>query len=220
MITFILFFTFVVGSIFGFSTHKFFLNKNEEEIKRNKIEEINEIFTELHRSMLSGKVKYKNRMNQACYLLSELDEYGVVEIVYMIDKKEIGIFKEGKCIYTSDLVDKEIVGNISNFIESVFKREISDVINVFGLVLSKSEFEKTFKIKYEDFEKFRESLFSSNFNSDIDLNITDVKKNKKEAEIKYFDVDEILDKISTHGLSSLTDEERLFLDNYSNEKGN
>lgn len=220
MITFILFFTFVVGVIFGFSTHKYFLNKNEEEIKRNKIEEINEIFTELHRSMLSGKVKYKNRMNQACYLLSELDEYGVVEIVYMIDKKEIGIFKEEKCIYTSDLVDGEIIKNISNFIESVFKKEISEVINVFGLTLSKNEFERTFKIKYEDFEKFRDNLFGSNFNSEIDLNITDVKKNKKEAEIKYFDVDEILDKISTHGLSSLTDEERLFLDNYSNEKGN
>jgi hypothetical protein len=220
MITFLLFFTFVVGVIFGFSTHKYFLNKNEEEIKRNKIEEINEIFTELHRSMLSGKVKYKNRMNQACYLLSELDEYGVVEIVYMIDKKEIGIFKEGKCIYTSDLVDGEIIINISNFIESVFKKEISEVINVFGLTLSKNEFERTFKIKYEDFEKFRDNLFGSNFNSEIDLNITDVKKNKKEDEIKYFDVDEILDKISTHGLSSLTKEERLFLDNYSNEKVN
>ena len=90
-------------------------------------------------------------------------------------------------------------------------------LNIF---FNNNEFERTFKIKYEDFEKFRDNLFGSNFNSEIDLNITDVKKNKKEDEIKYFDVDEILDKISTHGLSSLTKEERLFLDNYSNEKGN
>jgi hypothetical protein len=212
MITFFLFFTFVVGTILGFSIHKFFSKKVEEEEKKDKVDSINSVFSELLRSMLNGKVKYKNRMNQACYLLSELDEYGVVEVVYMIDKKEIGIFKEGKCIFTSDLVDREIINNISNFIESVFKREISDVINVFGLVLSKSEFERTFKIKFEDFEKFKESLFDTSNSEPI----------SEETDQKYYDVDEILDKISTHGLDSLTSEERLFLDNYSNEneKGN
>jgi hypothetical protein len=213
MIIFISFLAFTFGIFTGFSTYKFFMKKNEEELKKDQIEVLNSIYNQLLRSMLNGKVKYKNRVNQASYLLSELDEHGVVEVVYIMDKKEIGIFKDGKCIYVSDLVDKQIIINIADFIESVFKREINEVINVFGLTLSKTEFERTFKIKFEDFEKFKDNLFSSNSNSD--LNIIDLKIDKEE---KIFDVDEILDKISIHGISSLTNEERTFLDNYSNEK--
>lgn len=213
MIIFSSFLAFTFGIFIGFSVYKFFMKKNEEEVKKDQIEVLNSIFNQLLRSMLNGKVKYKNRVNQASYLLSELDEHGVVEVVYMMDKKEIGIFKEGKCIYVSDLVDKQIIRNISEFIESVFKREINEVVNVFGLTLSKTEFEKTFKIKFEDFEKFKDNLFNSN--SNLDMNIVDLNIDEEE---KVFDVDEILDKISIYGISSLTNEERTFLDNYSNEK--
>ena len=49
-------------------------------------------------------------------------------------------------------------------------------------------------------------------NSEIE-NINNINNNK-------FDIDEILDKISEHGMDVLTMEERLFLDNYGNKKGN
>jgi hypothetical protein len=76
--------------------------------------------------------------------------------------------------------------------------------------MSKKEFEKTFRIKFEDFNKLKNQMSSSSENSDIQDIITsnDIK----------FDIDEILDKISAYGIASLTLEERLFLDNYSNEK--
>ena len=44
-----------------------------------------------------------------------------------------------------------------------------------------------------------------------------IEKIKTENRRK-FNIDEILDKISSLGIASLTIEERLFLDNYSNEK--
>ena len=45
----------------------------------------------------------------------------------------------------------------------------------------------------------------------------EIEKIKTENRRK-FNIDEILDKISSLGIASLTIEERLFLDNYSNEK--
>jgi hypothetical protein len=45
----------------------------------------------------------------------------------------------------------------------------------------------------------------------------EIEKIKNENK-KRFNIDEILDKISSFGIASLTIEERLFLDNYSNEK--
>jgi hypothetical protein len=45
--------------------------------------------------------------------------------------------------------------------------------------------------------------------------VSDIEVFEKAVRVK---IDEILDKISSLGIASLTIEERLFLDNYSNEK--
>ena len=54
-------------------------------------------------------------------------------------------------------------------------------------------------------------------NHDIDKNEIDKIKSENK---KKFNLDDILDKISSSGIDSLTFEERVFLDNYSNEEGN
>ena len=63
-------------------------------------------------------------------------------------------------------------------------------------------------MKADDLKK----VFDPVIESEVDqINIENQKK---------FDIDDILDKISATGIASLTIEERIFLDNYSNEKRN
>jgi hypothetical protein len=200
---------FTLGLYLGLRLQKIFSQHLENNERKKLIEKVNNVYLNLLSQMMSGNVKFKSRINQICYLVSEIENEGVVEVVYMIDRKDVAIFKDGKCIYTSDIANKEIISNISEFIESTFRSEIMDVVNVLGLVMSKIEFEKTFKIKFEDFQTLKGKI-----------NISDVEDIIADNDIIKFDVDEILDKISAFGIHSLTLEERLFLDNYSNEKGN
>lgn len=198
---------FIIGFLGGIKIFKFLSDKEKSLEEKRKVDEINDIYKDLLNSLINGKVRFKTRVNQICHLISELEKKGKVEIVYFLDKKEVAIFKKGVCINTSELADKELISNISEFIETAFRKEINDVVNILGLIMSKTEFEKNFHIKVKDLQKLKESL-----------NITDVEEILPEE--KTYDVDEILDKISAYGITSLTFEERLFLDNYSNEKRN
>jgi hypothetical protein len=85
------------------------------------------------------------------------------------------------------------------------------VVNFFGLVLSKQDFEKQFKFDFNEMQKLVKNTENQD-QSEVDK-IIDENKSK-------FDVDEILDKISKYGISILTPEEKKFLDNLGNEKGN
>ena len=58
-----------------------------------------------------------------------------------------------------------------------------------------------------------------NFFTKLSNDVDEIEQIKYENKNK-FSIDEVLDKISAFGISSLSIEERLFLDNYSNEKRN
>ena len=62
--------------------------------------------------------------------------------IYLLDKNDVAIFQNNKCLYTSDKADKHVISDIAKAIDHLYKREISEVVNFFGLVLSKKDFEK------------------------------------------------------------------------------
>jgi hypothetical protein len=159
---------FSLGLYLGLRIQKIFSQHLEENEKKKLVEKINNSYLNLLNQMMSGNVQFKSRINQICYLVSEVEEEGIVEVVYMIDRKDVAIFKEGKCIYTSDMANKEIISNLSEFIESTFKSEIMDVVNVLGLIMSRDEFEKTFKIKFEDFQNLKNELEAEEYDDGDD----------------------------------------------------
>lgn len=192
----------VIGFLIGFNIRiliSFYEN-------RRKIESLDKNFLNILNELESGRSRFKKRLNNNIYIAIFLEEYGYVDILYTLDNDRIALFKEDSCILTSTGIDKEIIKNISNFIVSNYKNDIDDVINLSGVIISSSEFERITGYKFKDLNKaqiLKEEL------SDIDriLNINNSK----------FDLDEILDKISKSGIKSLTDEERIFLENQSKE---
>ena len=202
--------TFVFGvSIGGYLQLR--LTKRALRIEQEKVVESKKNqFIELKKKVRNGKSKFKTRVNDMVYLSVSLEEHGEVDLIYLLDKDDIAIFQDTKCLYTSDGIDKSLVDEIISTIYKIYGKKINDVVEILGFVFYREEFENSFNIKVEDLKK-------SNLFSNLSNDMGEIEKIKTENK-KRFNIDEILDKISSFGIASLTIEERLFLDNYSNEK--
>ena len=181
--------------------YKMRLKKEEGDILKDRTKQFSEILTKVS----TGKSRFKTRVNQTSYISVKLTDHGKVNVVYLMDKKDVAIFKEDKCLYTSDLIDENLISDIITSIENRHGWRIADVVNVLGFVFYREDFEKSFGMRFEDISS---SLgMKPQSESEID-NIV----NKNETK---FDIDEVLDKIGKLGIEMLSKEEREFLDNYS-----
>jgi hypothetical protein len=176
--------------------------------EKNYKKEINDIFQGILDNIYTHKTSFNSRINNTVSVMTELENLGSINIVYLMDRKDIAVFKGDKCIYTSDSAEKTLVEEIIMGVEIFYKHEINDVVNVMGMVFSRDEFEKKFGVKVEDIKK-------GNFRG-LKEEMSDIEKIKKRNSVK-FNIDEILDRISSVGIENLTPEERNFLDNYNNE---
>jgi hypothetical protein len=156
--------------------------------------------------------QFKTRVNETVYVELNLTKYGDVDVIYLMDRHDVAIFQGAKCLHTSDGIQKDIMSELISIINKKYHKKINDVIEVLGFVFYREEFEKSFNMKSEDFKKL--PMFDN-----MKTEISEIDKINIDNQ-KRFDIDEILDKISALGIQSLTLEERLFLDKYSNEKGN
>lgn len=194
---------FISGILLGYS-----LNRLVESYKvKKKLDGLNNTFKSVLSYIKSGKSTFKTRFASNVYINVYLEEHGPVELIYMIDKKDLAIFKNGNCIYITTGVDEKIVKDIITEIKKAHGKNINDVVNLFGLILGKKEFESITKMKVEDLNRIQYGAMNMNEMSDID-------KIVKNNEIK-FDIDEILDKISSIGIESLSKDEKDFLEKYS-----
>ena len=163
-----------------------------------------------------GSSQFKTRVNDTVYVSTTLSEYGDIDVIYLIDKNDIAIFQGAKCLNTSDGIDLNIINEIISTIYTIYDKKINDFVDILGFKFYREEFERSFNVKVDDLKNI--NLFGGMINNhDIDKNEIDKIKSENK---KKFNLDDILDKISASGIDSLTFEEIVFLDNYSNEKRN
>ena len=190
--------------ILGFLYAKF-----TETIKkniRNKkiIEDILIQFKEILENIKKNQAVFISRVNQTVMIDTRLKQHDIVNIVYLMDKKVVCIFKENKCIYTSETIDNNLRDNIIENIHEKYGTQIDDVVEVLGVTISREELES----KLKDFENANPNLDMTIFNNDKE--ISDVEKIIEENNEK-FDIDTILDKINKVGMEKITKEELNFL---------
>jgi len=196
---------FCLGYLFNNLLRKIIDGYNDGKYKK----EITDIFQNVLDNLYTNKTSFISRINNTVTIMTELNEVGVVNVVYLMDRRDIAIFKGDKCIYTSDSIDKSVVDEIIVGVDVFYKNEINDVVNVMGMVFSRDEFENKFKIKVEDMKKGMFGGFPKE-------EMSDIEKIKRQNEIK-FNIDDILDRITSVGIENLTPEEKRFLDSYNNE---
>ena len=141
-------------------------------------------------------------------LPSNIESEGLLNIMYMMDKKDVAIFKSDKCIYTSELLDDKILDEVITAIDTYHNDKILDTVNMMGLIFSREDFEKKFNVKVEDLQK---NMYGGVPNQEV----SDIDRIKNENENKY-NIDDILERITSVGIENLTSDEREFLDNYNN----
>jgi hypothetical protein len=171
--------------------------------KMKLVKDVNDHYLSLLNNINNKKTKFKSRVNNTIYIGTKLPDLGKVEVVYLLDKGDVVVFKDKRCILTSELVDINTLEQISNSINMVHYDDINDVIEIMGMLFSRADFEKTFNLNFEDMK----NKMNMSSGSDIDRII-------EENEYK-FDIDSILDRISEVGIENLSPEEKKFLDNFN-----
>ena len=196
---------FILGVIWGFVlfylAYKFSVWKSDKKIAS----EISSKFKEVLSNLKGNKAVFVSRVNQTVIVDTRLTKLDVVNIVYLMDKQIVCIFKDNNCMYTTDSLDINLKSEILDEINNKFNKEINDVVDVMGMTISREEFQQ----KLEDIQKF--AMKNINLDSLVGGE-NEMDQIVQENEIK-FDVDTILDKISKDGIESISKEEKEFLDN-------
>lgn len=194
---------FCIGYIFSSFVRKV-IDKISDE---NASKKINLVYSKLLENVYGNRTVFTSRINNTISLETLIEGEGKVNIMYMMDKKDIALFKNDKCIYTSDLVKVDLLDEIVTAIDIQHKDKILDTVNMMGLIFSREDFEKKFNMKVEDMKKGM--MYGP------PMEIYDIDKMINDDEID-FDIDYILDRISEVGIENLTPDEKEFLDNYNN----
>jgi hypothetical protein len=196
---------FILGVIWGFVlfylAYKFSVWKSDKKIAS----EISSKFKEVLSNLKGNKAVFVSRVNQTVIVDTRLTKLDVVNIVYLMDKQIVCIFKDNNCMYTTDSLDINLKSEILDEINNKFNKEINDVVDVMGMTISREEFQQ----KLEDIQKF--AMKNINLDSLVGGE-NEMDQIVQENEIK-FDVDTILDKIGKDGIESISKEEKEFLDN-------
>lgn len=181
---------------------KIYLEQVESEKLTNKV---NGIYSNLLENIYSDKTVFISRINNTVSIETNIEDEGLLNIMYMMDKKDVAIFKSDKCIYTSELLDDNILDEVITAIDTYHNDKILDTVNMMGLIFSREDFEKKFNVKVEDLQK---NMYGPN------QEVSDIDRIKNENENKY-NIDDILERITSVGIENLTPDEKEFLDNYN-----
>ena len=206
---------FILGLLWGIATGiivSYYYSKAKRNFEQKKITgDISLKFKEVLSNLKKGKAVFVSRINHTVIVDTRISKLDVVNLVYLMDKGVLCIFKDNQCLYTTESVEVDLASELLMELNDKFNQEINDVVNIMGMTISKEEFQ----LKIEEMKKW--NLNNPNTLKDMDIESIqpdEIEEIKKDNKIK-FDTDEILDKISKFGLKSLSEEEMNFLNNQS-----
>lgn len=206
---------FILGLLWGIATGiivSYYYSKAKRNFEQKKITgDISLKFKEVLSNLKKGKAVFVSRINHTVIVDTRISKLDVVNLVYLMDKGVLCIFKDNQCLYTTESVEVDLASELLMELNDKFNHQINDVVNIMGMTISKEEFQ----LKIEEMKKW--NLNNPNALKDMDIESIqpdEIEEIKKDNKIK-FDTDEILDKISKFGLKSLSEEEMNFLNNQS-----
>ncbi len=195
MMTFALYF--VLGFLFKAIVDGIKATSAAMKIKKDNEQKYKQVL----RRIRKGKSTFKTRVNNNVYIGTTLHETGDVDVILFLDTKKVGIFQNNTCLHTSDAINEELKNEIVKEIEEKYAVEIEDVVELLGNKISRKEVDDKINdilnTKIEDLFQF------NNPNTDEENSYTQE------------DVDAIFDKIAKGGMTSITEDEKKILDDYS-----
>jgi hypothetical protein len=170
------------------------------------------IFTDVLEQIDTNKSTFTNRINQHITLDMRLKKFGKVTLFYDIDERILAISKENNVILLSNQlceVFPDLIDNICDHIEVRWHKEIDDVVDVNGTLVSREFLENNLRKNLEEKGIQGFSIFVS-----PETPFNEISPTKLDMEEVQNTIDNILDKIGQTGIESLTPEEKDFLKKY------
>jgi hypothetical protein len=197
------------GMVTGIISYHYYSKIKRDLLDKKILNNISLNFKEVLTNIKKGRAVFVSRVNQTVIVDTKLSSLDIVNIVYLMDKGVLCIFKDNQCLYTTESIDTDLTSELLMEINDKFNNQINDVVNIMGMTISKEEFQ----IKMEEMKKW--NLNNPNSINDMDIDQkSDIEEIKNENKNK-FDTDEILDKINKSGIESLSIEELNYLNNQS-----
>ena len=176
----------ILGCGITFSVLFILSKRSENKIKKRT----KKIYDEILNNLSLNDAFFNSRVNNTVQINTNIESEGEVNVMYFLDRQDISIFQEGECIYTSSLIDKQVLEKILKIIWSKFSTQINDVIQLHNNTFDK----RTFMII-------------------TGANSTSSSSHVEDNEEVNFNLDDILDRINEVGYNNLTDLEKQFLKN-------
>lgn len=167
------------------------------------------IFMDVLDQIISEKTVFINRINNHVTLDMKIKAYGKITLFYDLDQRLLAISKDNNVVLLSvTLYDifPDLIDNICDNIESRWRKEIDDVVDMNGVIVNKEYIENAVKKNLED-----EGYMGITLTFTPDGGNSNVSQNPPETQMT---MDDILDKINTSGIESLTPEEKELLERY------
>ena len=182
----------IIAFLLGFFFSQFIKSVVDKWKEIQKKKAIESYFEEIKSQISSGNSEFITRVNNIVILGMKMRDFGDVIVSYTIEPKEISILKDNKEILSSkDLSLKNKIILTQN-IEEKHKQKIQDVIEVFGQLFNREEFEHSMKETISNDKK----MLGEDLTPDQKVEFT---------------IDDILDTINKVGIDNLTEEEKEFL---------
>lgn len=209
---------FLMGGTLGIFFSKILTDFAIKKSNREEREKLDSVFNLVLDNLRTGKTTFINRVNDVVSISTNIKEHGDINLIYILNRKSnpISIFKDGVCLYTTNLCSESLVSDISTSIDSIYKDEIDDYIEILGMKMSRSDLSRMFGMEFpKTVDKKMEIKFFDNSKGEEEIDILDDILSENEFS---FDIDEVLEKISSTGMDSLSQGELDFLKEYSNSK--
>ena len=193
------------GAILGQAIRVLRVFMRKKSAQRDRIKQFNEAID----CLSLGQSVFVSRINDTVTIDLRLKDYGVVNLSYHMNKKEVVIFKESKVLHTTEGM-QEIYKKIYDVIMQTHGSSIADVVTVLGVTISREEVESHLK----NIEELKGMIGNTSNELSEDQvqrpEKSEVQKIIEENEDKL-DIDSILDMINKRGMKSLTKKELEFL---------
>jgi hypothetical protein len=200
---------FILGTIWGVTLY-YLINKLIKWKTTKKIaNEISNKFKEVLTNLKKNNAVFVSRVNHTVIVDTRLSNLDIVNLVYLMDKGILCIFKNNQCLYTTESIDTDLASELLMEINEKFNNQINDVVDIMGMTISKEEFQ----LKIDEMKKW--NIDNPNALQDMDLSSKSDLDEINEENKNKFDTDEILDKINKFGIKSLSNDELNYLNNQS-----
>jgi hypothetical protein len=96
------------GMVTGIISYHYYSKIKRDLLDKKILNNISLNFKEVLTNIKKGRAVFVSRVNQTVIVDTKLSSLDIVNIVYLMDKGVLCIFKDNQCLYTTESIDTDL----------------------------------------------------------------------------------------------------------------